>query len=116
MQHRLSNCKRTSLALSVAAVCAAAAGQLGAQDDTITLGAAVALTGNYSTNGKNTLDGYQLAVKRINEMGGVKVGDKSYKLKIAYYDDESTSARGAQLAERLIQQDKIKFMLGPYSS
>lgn len=33
-----------------------------------------------------------------------------------YYDDESTPARGAQLAERLIQQDGVEYMLGPYSS
>ncbi len=87
-----------------------------AQADTITLGAAISMTGKYSTNGKNTLDGYQLAVNRINEMGGIDVGGKKYKLAIKYYDDESTSARGAQLAERLITQDGVKFVLGPYSS
>ncbi|MGH8713765.1 MAG: ABC transporter substrate-binding protein, partial [Casimicrobiaceae bacterium] len=87
-----------------------------ADDNTIVLGAAVSLTGKYSTNGKNTQDGYDLAVKRINEMGGVKVGGKSYKLKVIYYDDESTSARGAQLVERLINQDGVKYVLGPYSS
>jgi len=86
------------------------------EGDTITLGAAVSLTGKYSTNGKNTKDGYDLAVKRINEMGGVKVGGKAYKLQVLYYDDESTPARGAQLAERLISQDGVKFVLGPYSS
>jgi len=86
------------------------------EGDTIHLGAAISITGKYSTNGKNTLDGYQLAVKRINEMGGVKVNGKSYKLDIVYYDDESTSARGAQLVERLINQDGIKYVLGPYSS
>jgi branched-chain amino acid transport system substrate-binding protein len=35
---------------------------------------------------------------------------------VVYYDDESTPARGAQLAERLINQDGIKFLLGAYSS
>lgn len=86
------------------------------EGDTIVLGAAVSLTGKYNTEGKNTKDGYDLAVKRINEMGGVKVGGKSYKLKVQYYDDESDAARAVQLAERLIQQDGIKFILGPYSS
>ena len=86
------------------------------EGDTIVLGAAVSLTGKYSTNGKNTRDGYDLAVKVVNEKGGVAVGGKSYKLKIVYYDDESTPARGAQLAERLINQDGVKFLLGPYSS
>ena len=85
-------------------------------DDVIVLGAAVSLTGKYSTNGKNTKDGYDLAVKMINEKGGVKVGGKTYKLQVKYYDDESTPARGAELAERLIKQDGLKFILGPYSS
>lgn len=89
---------------------------MAADADTIVLGAAVSLTGKYSTNGKNTQDGYELAVKRVNETGGVKVGGKAYQLKVIYYDDESTSARGAQLVERLISQDGVKFVLGPYSS
>ena len=85
-------------------------------DGTITLGAAISLTGKYSTNGEHTKNGYDMAVDRINSMGGVEVGDKTYKLEVQYYDDESTPARGAQLAERLIQQDGVKFVLGPYSS
>jgi branched-chain amino acid transport system substrate-binding protein len=86
------------------------------EGDTIVLGAAVSLTGKYSTNGEHTKNGYDMAVERINAKGGVEHGGKSYKLKIIYYDDESTPARGAQLAERLIQQDGVQFVLGPYSS
>ena len=84
--------------------------------DTIVLGAAVSLTGRYTTAGHHTRNGYDLAVKMINERGGVVVAGKPYRLEIHYYDDESTPARGAQLAERLIRQDGIRFMLGPYSS
>ena len=83
---------------------------------TIRLGAAVSLTGKYSSNGAFTRNGYDLAVKRINEEGGVTVRGKPYKLEIVYYDDESTPARGAQLVERLIQQDGVQYLLGPYSS
>lgn len=85
-------------------------------ENTIRLGAAVSLSGKYSSNGVYTRNGYDLAVARINKRGGVKVGDKAYKLEVVYYDDESTPARGAQLAERLIQQDGVKYLLGPYSS
>ena len=86
------------------------------EGDTITFGAAVSFTGKYSTNGKHTKNGYDLAVKRINEKGGVKVGGKSYTIAIKYYDDESTPARAGQLADRLIKQDGVKFILGPYGS
>jgi len=86
------------------------------EGDTIILGAALSFTGKYSTNGKHTKNGYDLAVKTVNAKGGVMVGGKKYKLRVKYYDDESTPARGAQLVERLVQQDGIKYMLGPYSS
>ncbi|GAB4358877.1 MAG: amino acid ABC transporter substrate-binding protein [Gammaproteobacteria bacterium] len=103
-------------ALSLCAALLGATTAFSAQADEIVLGAAVSFTGKYSTNGMHTKNGYDLAVKRVNEMGGVKVGGETYQLKIIYYDDESTPARGAQLAERLIKQDGVKFLLGPYSS
>ena len=86
------------------------------EGDKIILGSAISFTGKYSTNGIHASNGYNLAVKAINASGGVTVGGKSYMLEIVYYDDESTPARTAQLLERLIKQDGIKYMLGPYSS
>jgi len=108
--------------MTVASVCAFAAASTvtpavaKVEGDTIILGSSISLTGKYATNGLHTQRGYDFAVKTINEAGGVKVGGKSYKLDVVYYDDESTPARGAQLAERLIQQDGVEYMLGPYSS
>ena len=72
--------------------------------NTITLGSAISFTGKYSSNGIHASNGYNLGVKRVNEMGGVKVGGKTYKLEVKYYDGESTPARGAQLAERLLSR------------
>ena len=93
------------------------AGVLAAQaQETILLGSAISLTGKYATAGNHAKVGYDFAIKKINDAGGVKVGDKTYKLAVKYYDDESTPARGGQLAERLINQDGVQFMLGPYSS
>jgi len=104
-------------ALVVLGVLGAGVGWAQADDmPVIKLGAAVSLSGKYSSNGVYTRNGYDLAVKKINARGGVKVGDKHYKLEVVYYDDESTPARGSQLAERLIQQDGVKYLLGPYSS
>ena len=83
------------------------------EDGMIVLGSAISLTGKYSSNGVHTQNGYNLAVDRINSMGGVTVGGKSYKFEIIYYDDESNPKRAAQLAERLIKQDGVHYMLGP---
>jgi branched-chain amino acid transport system substrate-binding protein len=107
-----------ALGAGVAAAALAFAGPAAAkvEGDTIVLGSAISFTGKYSTNGIHAKNGYNLGVKKINEAGGVKVGGKSYRLKIVYYDDESTPLRTAQLLERLIKQDDVKFFLGPYSS
>jgi len=107
---------RALIGIGALGLLVAGSAQAKVEGDTIILGSAISLTGKYSTNGIHAKNGYELAVKKINEMGGVKVGGKSYKLKVVYYDDESTPARGAQLAERLIKQDGVKYMLGPYSS
>jgi len=102
--------------VAVAGLLAAGPASAKVEGDTIILGSAISFTGKYSTNGIHAKNGYNLGVKRINETGGVRVGGKAYRLKIIYYDDESTPLRTAQLAERLIKQDGVKFMLGPYSS
>ena len=97
-------------------ILAAGEAQAKVEGDTVYLGVAVSLTGKYTTAGEHTRRGYDLAVKTINDAGGISVSGKTYRLEIIYYDDESTPARGAQLAERLINQDGVEFMLGPYSS
>lgn len=116
MDASLKSAVAVSMVIAVVSAGLARPAAAASDGDAIVLGAAVSLTGKYSIDGKNTKDGYDLAVQRINELGGVKVGGKAYKLKIVYYDDESTSARGAQLVERLINQDGVQFVLGPYSS
>src|SRR5688572_17727103 len=84
--------------------------------DVITFGAALSLTGAVSTEGRLVKEGYDLYVKHINQRGGIRVGDRTYKVAIKYYDDESNAATSAKLYEKLITEDKITLLLGPYSS
>jgi len=84
------------------------AGQSNAAEcEDLVLGSAISLTGKYATNGVHAQNGYEFAIQKIDEAGGVKVGDKCYNFKVTYYDDESKGDRGATLAERLINQDKV---------
>ena len=103
----------TALAAGLLAISSA---QAMVDGDTIVLGSAISLTGKYSSNGVDTQNGYDFAVKTINDAGGVTVDGKQYKMAVKYYDDESTPARTAQLLERVINQDGVKYILGPYSS
>lgn len=83
---------------------------------TVSFGAAVSFTGSTAAEGKYTKDGYDIAKDKINEKGGIKVGDKMCKLDIKYYDDASSPDQTAQLVEKLITEDKVNFILGPYGS
>jgi branched-chain amino acid transport system substrate-binding protein len=87
-----------------------------AECETITLGSAISLTGKYAPNGMHAKNGYEFAIQKIKDAGGVKLGGKCYNFNVIYYDDESKGDRAATLAERLINQDKVQYMLGPYSS
>jgi len=84
--------------------------------DTIVFGAAISITGKTAKEGEYTRDGYQIAIDKINEMGGIKVGGKTYKVELKYYDDETKPERTAQLIEKLINEDKVNLLLGPYGS
>ena len=109
--------KRLALAAGMVAASVLASGTANAMEcDEIHLGSAISLTGKYATNGVHAKNGYEFAISKIKENGGVKVGDKCYNFRVTYYDDESKGDRGATLAERLINQDKVQYMLGPYSS
>lgn len=84
--------------------------------DTLVFGAAISITGKTAKEGEYTRDGYQIAIDKINEMGGIKVGGKTYKVELKYYDDETKPERTAQLIEKLINEDKVNLILGPYGS
>jgi branched-chain amino acid transport system substrate-binding protein len=52
----------------------------------------------------------------VNAAGGITVGNTTYQVQIKYYDDGSSPAKSAQLTQRLVEQDKVNFLLGPYGS
>ena len=86
------------------------------QQPTITFGAALSLTGRISTEGRLVQVGYDIYVDEINKRGGIKVGGKPHRVAIKYYDDQSDAATSVKLYEKLINEDNIQLLLGPYSS
>ncbi|HZV51205.1 MAG TPA: amino acid ABC transporter substrate-binding protein [Candidatus Dormibacteraeota bacterium] len=78
----------------------------------IALGGSISETGNLSADATYELQGIQLAVEQINSKGGVL----GRRLTFKYYDDKSDAGTAVRLYQRLITQDKVNFLLGPYSS
>ena len=78
----------------------------------IRIGASLALTGPYGALGQNQLRGYELCLKHVNDKGGVL----GRKLELVASDDRSDPATAVGLYERLIAQDKVDLVLGPYGT
>jgi len=91
--------------------------ELTGDSPTITFGAAVSDTGKYAREGGDTRNGYQVWLDWVNdEYGGINVDGVCHGAEIIFYDDESDSDTVSVLTERLIVEDEVDFILGPYSS
>jgi branched-chain amino acid transport system substrate-binding protein len=78
----------------------------------IVVGASVALTGKYARPSQEQLQGFQMWVEEVNSRGGLL----GRKVVLKYYDDESKPEAGARLYEKLITDDHVDLLVGPYSS
>jgi branched-chain amino acid transport system substrate-binding protein len=95
---------------------AAGAGFSGNFDGTLLFGAPISLTGSTAKEGGLTRDGYDLWRDTYNKSGGINIGGKHYKIETKYYDDASNAQQSATLADKLINEDKVNFLLGPYGT
>lgn len=84
--------------------------------EVLKVGVISALEGPGSEWGRGVDGGTKIAAKEINDAGGLQVGDKTYKLEIISYDDAYRAAQGVSAATRLIEQDRVRFILGPLGS
>jgi branched-chain amino acid transport system substrate-binding protein len=84
--------------------------------DHFKVGVVCELSGDLATGGNVTKRGYDLWAQAVNEAGGIAIGAKKYPVKLFYADAQSNPSQGASAAERLITQERVDFLLGPYSS
>jgi branched-chain amino acid transport system substrate-binding protein len=76
------------------------------------IGVSVSRTGAYAELAPTLERGYQLCLKHTNEKGGLL----GRKLELVADDDRSEPVMAARIYERLLTQDKVEAILGPYSS
>ena len=78
----------------------------------IRVGVTVSLTGDYAAQGSEQLKGIQMWAHDLNARGALL----GRPVEIVYYDDKSDPATSEALYERLVSEDKVDLLLGPYSS
>ena len=114
--------RRVARALALAVLCSALAlsgcgssgsggGQL-APGATVKIGYLASLTGFCSTFSEEYVKGAELAVRRINEQGGVL----GHKLQLIVRDDKATPTVGVGQARDLVLSGHVKYLAGTCSS
>jgi len=103
---------RSASAAAVAPYVVGAAAAAQSQAAPITIGASLSLTGIFADGGKYSLEGYQLWIKQANAKGGVL----GRPVVLKFYDDQSEPSTGVRLYERLINEDKVDIIMGPYGT
>jgi branched-chain amino acid transport system substrate-binding protein len=78
----------------------------------IRIGATMAQTGTLATQGGPATNGYLLCQKHVNEKGGLL----GRKVEFLIYDDKSDGKFASELYEKLITEDKVDAVMGPYGS
>lgn len=82
------------------------------EKEPVKFGSLVMLTGFLATPGLDMHRGEQIATEEINAAGGVL----GRKLELIYEDTESASEKAVEAVRKLIDIDKVKIIIGTYSS
>lgn len=104
-------------ASAVVAGCGAGSGSTGSASATssdkgpIVIGMSASKSGPYSVDGVASLEGVEYAVHAMNQSGGWL----GRKLELKVYDDQSDPTKAQQIYQRLITQDHVDFIIGPYA-
>jgi branched-chain amino acid transport system substrate-binding protein len=103
-----------AILLAIPLVCCALAPAI-AQEE-LKIGGIGPLSGGGTAWGLAVQRGVEMAIDEVNKAGGLKVGEKTFQPKLIMYDDQYTAAGGRTAAERLINLDSVKFIIGPIGS
>jgi branched-chain amino acid transport system substrate-binding protein len=108
---------KIATALAVLTLGAAASTTAQAQPQEIRIGWAVSKTGPYAGGASTTIiPNYEMWKADVEKAGGIAIDGKRVPVKFFEYDDRSNSEEGVRAVERLINQDKVDFILPPWGT
>src|SRR5690606_11124855 len=95
---------------------ALAATTVHAQQETLRIGAVVTLSGAGAAWGQGMQHATELAADDVNAEGGLEVAGKRYRVEVIPYDDKYQANEAVTVANRLVFEDKVKYIIGPVGS
>ncbi len=82
-----------------------------AEGETIKIGFLAPLTGDVAAWGAPGLYGCQIWAERVNGAGGVTIGGKQHMIEFVPFDNEYSAAKARTGAQKLIEDDGVKFIM-----
>ena len=82
----------------------------------IKAGISASITGQFITQGRQALTGLTAWAEYVNAQGGLRVGGQARPINVIHYDDGSLAEVAQRNTERLIVQDGVDLLFGPYSA
>jgi len=86
------------------------------EQETLKIGALVTLSGSGAAWGQGMLHAAELATDDVNANGGLDVGGKKYRVQVIPYDDKYQANEGVTVANRLVFEDRVKYIIGSVGS
>jgi branched-chain amino acid transport system substrate-binding protein len=106
---------RRSLALLIVftlALAVVGTGPAAAAEKTLAIGLLGPLSGGAASYGVELQRGAEMRADEINKAGGLKIGGDVYKIKLIAYDHKAQAAEAATATNKLVFQDKVKYIIG----
>ncbi len=80
---------------------------------TVRVGVVAELTGDMPAVGESCKRAAEMAVKEVNDAGGIQLADKKYKVELFIEDNAGKAEQSASAVQKLITQQKVVAIVGP---
>lgn len=104
-----------SIRMAAVAACLVLPAAVCAQE-TLKIGALVTLSGAGAAWGQGMKNAAEIAADQVNKAGGLEVGGKKYQVSVVAYDDKYQANEAVTVANRLVFEDKVQYIIGPVGS
>ena len=85
-------------------------------EETINIGVVAELTGDMPVVGASCKNAAEMAVKEINDEGGLTINGKKVKVRLFVEDNAGKADQSALTAQKLISQNNVVAIVGPNAS
>lgn len=109
--------KNTFILIALLVICSLCVFGCAQKDsDAVRIGVIAELTGDIPAVGASCKNAAELAVREINDGGGIQLGEKKYPVELIIEDNAGKADQSASSAQKLITQQKVTAIVGPNAS